>query len=109
MEGSELSGRCSLQVRGSEEESERLALSLGPGLIKTRTNLSLFEGQHLGEGSSRRGVGPCMAVRSLHGGLFSPVYWTQGSMVMRREHALMPLGRILRVGHVGGGWVGTDA
>ena len=50
MEGSELSGRCSLQVRGSEEESERLALSLGPGLIKTRTNLSLSEGQSLGEG-----------------------------------------------------------
>lgn len=42
-----------LQVRGSEEESERLALSPDPGLIKTRTNLSLFEGQHLGQGSSR--------------------------------------------------------
>lgn len=42
-----------------------------------------------------------MAVHSLHDGLFPAVYWTQGSMVMRREHALMPLGRILRVGHVG--------
>ena len=56
-----------------------------------------------GKLSSRRGVGPCMAVHSLHGGLFSAVYWTQGSMVMRREQALMPLGRILRVGRVGGG------
>ena len=39
-----------LQVRCSEEESEWLALSPGTGLIKTRTHLSLFEGQHLWEG-----------------------------------------------------------
>ena len=39
-----------LQVRCSEEESVRLALSLGTGLIKTRTHLSLFEDHHLGEG-----------------------------------------------------------
>lgn len=38
------------QVRCSEEENEQLALSPGTGLIKTRTNLSLSEGQHLGEG-----------------------------------------------------------
>lgn len=36
-------------MRCSEEENEQLALSPGTGLIKTRTNLSLSEGQHLGE------------------------------------------------------------
>ena len=38
------------QVRCSEEEREQLALSPGTELIKTSTNLSLSEGQLLGEG-----------------------------------------------------------
>ena len=83
-------------MRCSEEEREQLALSPGTELIKTRTNLSLSEGQHLGERPQgitfTQSLGFTGRIQGGDSHGIGSLGWTKLQVIFRRYHFYLVLG-----------------